>query len=156
MVVLTWILSVVGVLGVGGAIAAAVLFPAVAIPIIQSIATRIIACRSCLYALAIIAACWASWWFGHHQAVLDCRAGELAAKIRNQQIDIENANKAAADEANRAITIEVTADEQRRKDAAYISKLEASPACALDDADVGGVRDGKSGAGRKKPSGTSR
>jgi hypothetical protein len=154
MVVLTWILSIVGVLGVGGAVAAAVLFPAVAIPLLQSIVARIIACRPCLYAVAVIAMCFASWWFGHHQAVLDCRAGELAAQLRNQQIDLDNARKAEADEASRANTIEEKANARQKDDADYIAHLEARPACSLDDSDLGGVPNHKSGTGRKKPPAT--
>jgi hypothetical protein len=152
MVVLTWILSVVGVLGVGGAIAAAVLFPAVAIPLLQSIVARVIACRSCLYALALIGACMASWWLGHHQAVLDCRTGELAAQIRNQQADLDNARKSADDETNRANSIEASANDQHAKDMDYIKSLESRPACALDDGDIGSVRPGKSRPRFTKPS----
>jgi apolipoprotein N-acyltransferase len=139
MKALSWILGVVSVLGVAGAIAAIVLVPAVAMPILQNIVARILSCRPCLYAVAIIAACITSWWFGHHQAVLDCRAGELAAELRNKQADLDNARKSAADEAARATTIEASANDQRSKDAAYIATLEARPACALDESDLGGV-----------------
>jgi hypothetical protein len=125
--------------------------PAVAIPILQSIVAHIIACRPCLYAVAIIAACVASWWFGHHQAVLDCRAGELAAQLRNQQIDLDNARKAEADEGEPRKLHEEKANARQKDDADYIANLEARPACSLDDSDLGGVPNHKSGAGRKKP-----
>lgn len=144
MMVLTWMAGIVGVLGVGGAIAAAIAFPTVAIPLLQSIVARIISCRPCLYILLFVGACWGSWWFGHHSAVLDCRAGELAAKLAAQQADLDNAKKSAADEAARATTIEATANDQRSKDAAYIATLEARPSCALDDVDLGGVPNHKS------------
>lgn len=156
MIAMTWILSIVGVLGVGGAIAAAILVPATAIPLLQSIVTRVLACKPCLYAVAIIAACSASWWFGHHQAVLDCRAGELAAQLASKQADLDNARIAAANEVARATIIEETANDQRSKDAAYIASLEARPSCALDDGDLlGGLPDHKSRPGSaKSPAGT--
>ena len=59
-------------------------------------------------------------------------------------------DKAAADEANRAIEIEVNASEQRKKDAEYIAGLKTNPACLLTDDDI--LRDNPSGAGGKKSS----
>lgn len=151
MVALTWILSVVGALGVGGAIAAAVFFPAVAIPLLQSIVARVIACKPCLYALALIGACFASWWLGHHQAVMDCRAGAIAAELRNAKIDADIARKSADDETIRANTIEATAKARQRDDHDYITHLEARPSCNLDDGDLGRLRPGKSRPRLPKP-----
>jgi hypothetical protein len=155
MIALTWIAGIVGVLGVGGAVAAAIAFPTVVIPVLQSIVSQILKCKPCLCAIILIGACWASWWFGHHKAVLDCRAGELAAKIAAQQADLDNAKKSAADEANRANTIEATANDQRDKDAAYIATLQARPTCDLDESDLGIVPNRQSRPSSKKsPAGT--
>jgi hypothetical protein len=154
MIYLTWFLGIAATLGTAGTIAALVLAPAVAMPILQKIVAFVISCRPCLYAAAAIGACLASWWFGHHQAELDCRAGELAAVIRNQAADLEAAKQSAADEAARATTIEATANDQHQKDADYIAALKASPSCALDGIDLpGGVPDDKSRPGRAKPAG---
>ncbi|MEH2476258.1 hypothetical protein V1281_002573 [Nitrobacteraceae bacterium AZCC 2161] len=151
MIALTWIAGVVAVLGVGGAIAAAVLFPAVAIPLIQSIVARIIACKPCLYALAIIGLCFGSWWFGHHQAVLDCRADTIAAELRNARLDADNAKKSEIDQTERANTIEAQSNDQHAKDQEYIKSLEARPSCNLDDDDLIGVHPRKSRPRFTKP-----
>lgn len=150
MVSLSWILGIVSVLGIAGTIAAVILVPAIAIPILQSIVAQILRCKPCLYVLAVIGMCIASWWYGHHQAVLDCRAGELAAELRNKQADLDAANAAASDEKARAKSIEESANVQRSNDAAYIASLEARPACLLDDGDIGGVPNDKSRPGSKK------
>ena len=88
---LGWILGIVSVLGVAGTIAAAVLFPAVVIPVLQRIVAAVLGCKPCLYALAVVALMAASWWHGHHTAVVACRESELAAELRNKQIDLDNA-----------------------------------------------------------------
>jgi hypothetical protein len=138
MVIFTWLLGIFGALGVTGTIVAVVFFPAVAVPILQSIVTWILKCKPCLYALAVAVLMFSSWWLGHHQAVLDCRAGELAAELRNKQIDLDEAKKAAADESTRANTIEAQSNDQHAKDLAYISELKnrPDPSCAFDDGDL--------------------
>jgi hypothetical protein len=150
----TWIVGgLIGTVGVVGAICFFVIGPAVVIPIVQSVVGRIISCRVCLYVILLVASCCASWWFGHHQAVIACKADELAAQLRNQQIDNQIAQKAAADEANRAIDIEVAADAQKKKDAEYISTLEARPGCLLDDSDIDRLpNDGNRAGGQNAPS----
>jgi hypothetical protein len=121
-------------------------------PIIEKIVAWILSCRRCLYTVAVIALCMGSWWAGHHQSQLECRAGELAAKLRNQQADLEAAQQSAADEKKRAATIEAYANDQRSKDAAYIATLVARPACALDELDLGRVPHRRqSWPGRAKP-----
>lgn len=152
MSIITWVFGIVGVLGVAGTIAAAILFPAVVIPILQSIVSFILKCKPCLIAIAIIVACSASWWHGHHTAVVACRESELAAELRNKQIDLDNAKQAKDDESHRANTIEAESNDQHAKDAAYIEELKnrPMPSCALDDGDVGGVPDRSSRPGGKK------
>lgn len=151
-IVLTWIIALVATFGPLAVILGMIFVPAVAVPLISKIAKAFFDCIPCMIAAAVVVACVGSYWVGHHQAASDCRAAELEAVLRNQKIDLENANKAAADEADRAINIEVTADEQRKKDAAYIKALESRPGCALDDSDIGGVPNDKSGPRRKKSS----
>ncbi len=112
----------------------------------------LLSCRPCLYVLAVVASLGGAWWHGHHTAVLACREAELQAVVRNQRIDLEIANKATVDEANRAIEIEVNASEQRKKDAEYIASLKAIPACALTDADL--LFDGPRPGGKNPPGGS--
>jgi hypothetical protein len=152
--IMPWILGIVGVLGVAGTIAAAVLFPAVVIPVLESIVAFIMKCKPCLYAIALIAACSAAWWHGHHTAVIACREGELAAELRNKQVDLDNAKKAKDDETERANKIEAGANDQHEHDAAYIEQLKnrPDPTCLLDDPDLIGVPNHQSGPGGAKPS----
>ncbi len=142
-----WLLSIVGVLGVGGTIAAAVLFPAVVIPILQSI----MRCKPCLYALAVMVLMGGSWWHGHHTAVLACRESELAAELRNKNIDLENERKAKADAEKQVKEIEDSSNERAKTDAEYIERLKAKPACLLDDDDIGGMRDTARPSGKNPP-----
>lgn len=149
-----WIVSGVGFLGVAGTIAAVIMVPAVAVPILQSIVSAILRCKPCLIALSILAALFTGALYGAHVEKAKCRAGELAAKLRNAQIDVENAEKAAKDESNRAKSIEDAASARQKADADYIAKLKGNPACNLDDSDLGRMRD-KSRASRKNaPSST--
>jgi len=155
---LPWVLGVVGVLGVAGTIAAVILTPAVAVPILQSIVTWIIKCRPCLYAIVLVAACSAAWWHGHHTAVVACREDELAAKLRNTQIDLDNAKKAKSDETERANKIEAGANEKHEKDVAYIEQLKNRPdtLCVLDDPDLVGLPNHKSRPRHAKPAASAR
>lgn len=150
-----WLLGIVGVLGVGGTIAAVIFFPAVAIPVLQSVVSSLLKCKPCLYALTLVALMSLSWWFGHHQAVLQCRESELAAELRNKQIDLENAHKAATDEAERTKSIEEQANARQKDDADYIAHLKNNPACALDDSDIG-LPNNQQRPGSKKPAARAR
>lgn len=138
----TWL---IGIAGVGGALAiaaaAVVLGPAVLIPIIQTFATRFIKCTVCVVVTVFILATVGAYWVGHHSAVLDCRDEKKESELAAQRQDNVNAQKAAADEANRAIDIEVNANDQHTKDLAEIEKikLRKAPGCAFDDIDAGGV-----------------
>lgn len=138
----TWL---IGIAGIGGALAVAgavvVLGPAVVIPIIQTIAARFIRCTVCIVVTVFILATVGAYWVGHHSAVLDCRDEKKESELAAQRQDNIAAQKAAADEANRAIDIEVSANDRHTKDLAEIEKLKLrkAPACAFDDIDAGGM-----------------
>jgi hypothetical protein len=134
-----WVITIVGSLGVAGTIAAAILFPAVVIPILQAVTRAILNCKPCLIALAIFASLFAGALYGAHVEKAKCRAGQLAAELRNKQIDVANAEKAKADETNRANQIEAESSTRHQSDLADIAKLKSRPpTCAFDDFDVGG------------------
>ncbi len=151
MIGLTWILSIVGVLGVGGAIAAAILAPAIVIPLLQRTIEWILGCKRCLYALAFVVAVLASFWAGHYRAQLDCNAANAAAALRNQQLDLDIAHRAAEAESTLIKSIEDKASARETKDDDYVAKLPPSPVCGLDDDDLAGLSNHQSGAGDKKP-----
>lgn len=150
MVLLSWILGIVGALGVTGAIAAFFLIPAVAIPIMQGFVSWLLKCKPCLYVLAVASLCFASGWYGRYEAVQECKADAIAAELRNREIDVANASKALSDETERANKIENDANDRQSKDAGYIKSLESRPACALDDSDLGGLPNDNAGTGGKK------
>jgi len=152
VIILTWIAGIVGAPGVAGAIVAIIAVPAVAIPILQNIVSWLLKCKRCLYALAIIGACLASWWSGHHTAVVACRESELSAELRNREIDLEKASQARSDETARANKIEGDASDQHAKDLKDIAELKKRPTtCVFDDTDAGSVSDDKSGSGNAQP-----
>lgn len=153
-VVLTWLIGLAATIGPVAVIAGLIFFPAVVTPLISKVATAFFDCLYCMIAVAVVLACVGSYWVGHLDASSDCRAEQLQAELRNKQIDLDNARKAEADEASRANSIEEKANARQKDDADYIAHLEARPACALDDSDlgIGRVPNDKSGASRKKPS----
>lgn len=63
-VVTTWVLSVVSVLGVGGAVAAFIFFPAVATPILSKVTAALLACKTCLVVALVVVTALASFWYG--------------------------------------------------------------------------------------------
>jgi hypothetical protein len=150
MIGLTWVLSIVGVLGIGGAIAAAIIAPAVVIPLLQRTIEWILGCKRCLYALAFVVAVFAAFWSGHYKAQLDCNSANVAAALRNQQLDLDIAHRAAEAESTLIKSIEDKASDRQKKDDDYVAKLEARPVCQLDDADVSGLSNHQSGTGDKK------
>lgn len=88
MIALTWILTIVGTLGVGGAIAAFVFFPAVAGPIIAKVVEVMLGCKPCLIAAALVIVALTSFWYGRegqfdkgHTAAIAEIAAEDAATI---------------------------------------------------------------------------
>lgn len=94
MVILTWLLGIVSVLGVGGSIAAFVFFPTVAVPVIEKIVTAVLGCKSCLIALAFVVSIVVSFWYGRHgeyakgyeKALSDIAAEDAAAIERATQM----------------------------------------------------------------------
>lgn len=150
-VVLTWLLGLAATLGPVAVIAAVIFIPAVAIPLISSIAKRFLECLWCIVAVVAVLMCVGSYWVGHWDAESDCRAGELEAKLRNARIDAENAEKSKQDESNRANAIEAAASARQKDDHDYITHLEGRPSCNLDDNDLGRVRNDKPRTGRTKP-----
>ena len=66
MVVLTWLLAIVGTLGVGGTIAAFVFFPTVSMPIAEKVVSVLLGCKPCLIAAAFVAVALTSYWYGRH------------------------------------------------------------------------------------------
>lgn len=90
MVILTWILGVVSVLGVGGTVAAFIFFPAVAAPIAAKVTQAVLACKACLVVAALVAVALGSFWYGRegeygkgHTAAIAEIAGEDAAALAN-------------------------------------------------------------------------
>lgn len=145
MISLTWILGIVGTLGIGGCIAVYFLFPAL-VPVITAalgnLIRRFLACGWCKIIAGGFLIFFVGWWLGHHKAELDCRAAELNSELAAQRQDNTIAQQAAADEANRAIDIEVTASEQHKKDLAFIASHAGDTACGFDPLygdDAGGV-----------------
>lgn len=137
---LAYVLPIVGVIGIGGLVLIYFAFPlawAALTPIISRIVDKILSCKPCLYALAAAALCLTSFWYGHHVAASADRTNELAAKVAAQNADIEAAKHAAADAAFHVKTIEDQASDRQTKDADYIAQLQANPACAITDGDIG-------------------
>lgn len=88
MVVLTWILGVVGTLGVAGTVAAFIFFPAIAAPIASKITTALLACKTCLVVAALVGVALGSFWYGRegeygkgHKAAIAEIASENAETI---------------------------------------------------------------------------
>lgn len=151
-VVLTWLIGLAATVGPVAVIAGLIFFPAIVVPLISRLARAFFDCVPCIIAAAVVLACVGSYWVGHLDAASDCRAEQLQAELRNKQFDLDKAKQAATDEAARATTIEANANAKHSEDAAYIATLEARPACALDESDLGGVSGKrKPGAGIAKP-----
>lgn len=155
-VIMTWLAGLALTFGPVAVILGMIFVPAVAAPLISSIARRFLGCLWCIVAVVAVLMCVGSYWVGHWDAAADCRAGELEAKLRNARIDAENAEKSKQDESNRANAIEAAAAARQKDDHDYITHLEARPSCNLDDADLGRVRNDKPRAGRTKPAGGAR
>lgn len=65
MITLTWVLGVVGFLGLGGTIAAFIFFPAIAVPIVEKITAAVLGCKTCLLVAAAVALSLGSFWYGY-------------------------------------------------------------------------------------------
>lgn len=88
MVVLTWLLGAVSVLGVGGTIAGFIFFPTVVAPIVAKITEKVLACKVCLVVAALVGVALGSFWYGRegeydkgHVAAIAAIAAEDAATI---------------------------------------------------------------------------
>jgi len=66
MVILTWLLGIASVLGIGGTVAALVFFPTVALPILEKVTATLLSCKPCLVALAFVLSTVGAYWYGHH------------------------------------------------------------------------------------------
>lgn len=137
----TWLIGSLGVGGAIAAIAAAVyLGPSAAMAILEPLCAKFIACTKCVVAVACVLATVGAYWVGHHTAENSCHADERNSELIAQRQDTLNAQKAAADEANRAIDIEVSASDQHKKDLAYIAALNQRPDnCPFDGASPDGL-----------------
>lgn len=146
--VFMWATWAVAAFGVGGTVALVValltLGPAVVQAWLVPSLVRFLRCSACVAAVVFVLATVGAYWVGHHQAASECKAGELAASLRNQEFDLAEAQNAKAEAEKRAKEIEKSSAERATQDAEYIKSLEAKPACALDDGDIGGVPDHKS------------
>lgn len=151
----TWLIGVGGAAGAAAAIVGVIfLGPAAVQAIIVPIFKRFIACGPCVVLTAALLATVGAYWVGHHTAVKDCRDEKANSIIAAQRADNIAANKAAADEANRAIDIEVNSDAQHKLDLATIEGLKGRPnaSCAFDDDDIGGMLPSLRAAAKKTPS----
>lgn len=90
MVILTWILGAVSVLGVGGTIAAFIFFPTVAVPVLSKVTEAVLACRVCLEIAACVALALGSFWYGYagryergHAAAIAEIASENAIALKD-------------------------------------------------------------------------
>lgn len=88
MVVMTWVLSVVSVLGVAGTIAAFIFFPTIAAPILAQVTRTLLSCKPCLVAGLVVVTALASFWYGRegeydkgHTAAIAAIASEDAAAL---------------------------------------------------------------------------
>lgn len=88
MVILTWVLSIVSVLGFAGTVAAFIFFPTVAVPIVEKVTQAVLACKACLVVAALVAVALGSYWYGRrgeysrgHTAAIAEVASEDAATL---------------------------------------------------------------------------
>jgi len=152
---LTWILGLVSTLGIGGAIAAVVLTGGAALPIIEEILLKILRCHPCMVVVVLIGTLLGGYWYGRHEEAGACKAAEIAAELRNREIDLERQSQARSDETERANRIAADAAQRAKDDADYIAGLKSRPGCLFDDLDAG-VRQRPGGAGAAQPAGGAR
>ena len=149
---LTTILSVVGVLGVGGTIAAFIFAPMVAGAIFQKLWSGFLACGFCQVIVLVLAVSIGSYYFGHYQAASECRAEALAAELAAKNADLEEAKKAQSDAESKVATIEEEAAAEKQRTADYVEELKKRPvnaACNLTDDDLRGLQSRPSATGKK-------
>jgi hypothetical protein len=90
MVILTWVLSAISVLGVAGTVVAFIFFPTVAAPILAKVTQTLLACKTCLVVAALVITALASFWYGRegeydkgHTAAIAEIASEDAAVLKS-------------------------------------------------------------------------
>ena len=135
-IVLSWVVGIVAVLGPIGAVAAFFFIPTVAVPIMQAVTIRFLACRACLLIVAFTLGVLGSYWVGRYDAKSECKAEKLQAELITKQTDVDNAKSAEADAKARASQIEADSNDQHNRDLAYIASLKSKPPCTFDDDDV--------------------
>jgi hypothetical protein len=88
MMILTWILGVVSVLGVAGTVAAFIFFPTVAAPVLAKVTQAVLGCKTCLVVAALVSVSLGSFWYGRegqydkgHAAAIAEIASEDAATL---------------------------------------------------------------------------
>jgi len=93
MVILTWILSAVSVLGVAGTVAAMIFFPTVAAPLLARVASAVLGCTKCLVVAAFVAVALGSFWYGRHGQYARGHAAAIAAIASEDEKTIANATE---------------------------------------------------------------
>lgn len=91
MVILTWVLSAVSVLGVGGAVAAMVFFPTVAVPVAEKIVQWLLGCAACLWVALVVLGALSSYWYGRHGQYERGHAAAVAEIAAEDEKAIANA-----------------------------------------------------------------
>lgn len=128
-----WVITAISTLGIVGTIAACILVPAVAIPILQSVVRFILGCKFCMAVLAAVALLFAGALYGAHVEKAKCRAQALAAELAAKNIDLKAAKEAeaAANKANAELADQANADRERIADYAEQLKKRPNAACTL-------------------------
>jgi hypothetical protein len=90
-VIATWILSIVGVLGVAGTVAAFIFFPAIAAPIAAKVTQAVLACKTCLVIATMVGVALGSYWYGRHGEYDKGHAAAIAAIASEDASVIANA-----------------------------------------------------------------
>lgn len=150
--VLLWL---VGLLGVGGAVAAFILAPSIAAPIATAAINWLLRCRPCLVALALVAAWTAGDLTGRHKANQRCAAAQLRAELAVKNDDLAKARESEADARARVSALEAERAAQKKETESYVESLKrrADGRCLATDADVRGLRDDPPGKPQSRPPG---
>jgi hypothetical protein len=93
MVILTWVLSVVSVLGVGGTIAAFIFAPTVAAPILAKVTQTVLACKACLVVATLVVVALGSFWYGREGQYAKGHAAAIAEIASEDATTIANATE---------------------------------------------------------------
>jgi hypothetical protein len=143
---LIWIVGIVSTLGLAGTIAAVILVPGVAIPILKKVTGAILKCKPCMAALAAIALLFAGALYGIHVERAKCeariekmrQAAETARQNRDAEVkaDLERTYRpqilTLAQE--REALQEKVREYAKRKPVAATPAAPSKPSCKLGDA----------------------